>query len=221
VTLNKVKSYIKQAKSSGRWLILVFHDIKDNPSRNTDDYEYATANLKAIVDYVNQQNLPIVTVEQGLVKGSPNLMANATFDNGITNGWSTDDASRIKLDTANHGSYSSPKNSISFTGTTKNIHLFSPKIPVSNTTSYGVKSYLNVTKISKSVVGYFIDEYDANGNWISGQYKAQEGTVFAEQVDFTYKPTSSNVKQAGLQFIIGSGSGATGFFDSVEWFALN
>jgi hypothetical protein len=80
---------------------------------------------------------------------------------------------------------------------------------------------LNLSRISRSPVGYYIDEYDGSGNWISGQYKVSESTAFVEEISMTYKPTSANVKQARLQFIVTGGSRATGYVDSMEWFALN
>ncbi len=150
-----------------------------------------------------------------------NLLANSSFDSGIAGGWTTDAPATIVLNTAGNGSAPSPTNSVALTASTKNTHLFSPAIDVDSNTTYMLKNYLNVTKITSGEVGFFIDEYDTNGNWLSGQYKNGERTVFTENFNFTYKPTSSTVKKARLQVIVTANSGVSAFYDTAQWFALS
>ncbi len=221
VSVNTVKRYIDQAKKNKSWLILVFHDIKDVASKDPEDYEYSTNNLKQIAAYAKTVNIPSVNISDALVTSDANLMPNSTFDLGVTGGWTTDAPTLIKLNSATKGSYPSPLNSLELNTTTKNVHLFSPKISVVPTSTYLFKTFLNVEKISSGEVGYYLDEYDTNGNWVSGQYKKAERTAFVENINFTYKPTSTKVARVSLQIIVAANSGIKAYVDNVQLFHLN
>ncbi len=220
VTVDQVKTYINEAKQQNAWLVLVFHDIQDIPSTNPDDYQYGTNDLKQIAAYVQSQNLPVVNINQGLAgTGGTNLLANSTFDNGVADGWTTDVAANVTKDTASNGSYPSPTNSLLIKSATgKNVHLFSPKVAVDSNKTYFLKSYLNMAKRTAGQVLYYIDEYDASGNWVSGHVAKTENTVNAEQINFTYKPASINVKQASLQIAVDNGSNLQAYVDNMQWF---
>jgi len=160
---------INTAIANHQWLILTFHDIQQKPSQVPDDYQYGTAELDQIAAYVQAKQtagaIQSITVNQGLATGTPNLLANSSFDSGISGGWTTDDPANIVADANNNGSSPSPLNSVLLKSTTKNTHLFSPKIAVINGKTYEIDSNLNLKQISSGVVGFYIDEYDKNGNW--------------------------------------------------------
>lgn len=216
VSVTTVKSYIDQAIANKQWLVLTFHDIKTNASTNPDDYEYKTSDLDLIAQYVKSKSLPVVNVSDGIVNGT-NLLPNSTFDSGIAGGWTTDSPTGIVKNTANHGSYPSPTNSVSMTATTKNTHLFSPNVSVDSANTYVLKSFINLDKLTTGSMGYYIDELDANGNWISGQYKLSVSFAWPQTVGFEYKPTSANVKQARLQVILPANSKAHAYVDNFQW----
>lgn len=225
VTVAQVKAKIDAAIASKQWLVLTMHDIAINPSSNPDDYQYSTANLDQIAAYVkSKQNAGLITsvnVSQGLVTTDTNLLPGSSFDGGIINGWTTDAPATIVGDNANNGSIPSPASSIKLTATAANSHLFSPTISVDPNTTYMLKNFLKVTGITSSVVGFYIDEYDGAGNWISGQYKNGESAPFVESFNFTYKPTSTVVKKARLQVIVPANSGITAYIDNPQWFSLS
>lgn len=225
VTVDQVKAKIDSAIANNQWLVLTMHDIKPNPSSNPDDYEYGVDELNQIASYVKTKQvaglLNVKNVNQSLVNSSTNLLPNSSFNSGIAGGWTTDSATTIKKDTLNNGSYPDAANSIKMTNSSKNTHLFSPKVLVNPNTTYGLKSFLNVQKISKGQVGFYIDEYDINGKWISGQYKTGESSAFVEEMNFTYKPSSLKVSRASLQVVVTAGSGVTAYFDNAQWFALD
>jgi len=224
VTVAQVEAKIDAAIANKQWLVLTMHDIKTTASTNPVDYEYSTANLDKIAAYVkSKQTAGLITpvnVSQGLVTSDTNLLANSTFDNGITSGWTTDAPATIVKDAAGNGSAPSPTNSIKLTGTAANTHLFSPQVTVDPTATYMLKNFLNVNAIKSGEVGFYIDEYDANGNWISGQYKNGERSAFVEEFSFAYKPSSTNVRNARLQVIVTGNSGITAYLDNSQWFAL-
>jgi peptidoglycan/xylan/chitin deacetylase (PgdA/CDA1 family) len=224
VTVAQVKAKIDAAITNKTWLVLTMHDIKTNPSTNPDDYEYSTANLDAIAAYVkSKQTAGLITpvnVSKGLVTSDTNLLANSTFDSGIASGWTTDAPATIVKDAANNGSAPSPANSIKLTAAAANTHLFSPQVTVDPAATYMLKNYLNVSALKSGEVGFYIDEYNAAGAWISGQYKNGERSAFVDELGFSYKPSSTNVRNARLQVIVTGGSGITAYLDNSQWFAL-
>ncbi len=222
----QLESRIDAAIANHQWLILAFHEISPVPSQNVDDYEYGTAELDQVAAYVQakQQTAPLqsVTMSQGLAASAANLLPNSTFNDGIANGWTTDDAAAVKADAANNGSYPDYAKSVKLASSTtagKNVHLFSPLVAVTPGTTYALKNYLNVQSLATGSVGFYIDEYDANGNWISGQYKATEPSSFVENMNFTYTPSSVGVSKARLQVIV-AGSGIVAYIDNAQWFPV-
>lgn len=223
VTVTQVKAQVDQAIANKTWLVLTFHDIKTSPSSNPDDYEYATAKLDQIAAYVKQKQdaglIQSIKTKNGPVTSDTNLLPNSSFNSGLGT-WTTDSPSTITADNGNNGSYPDPTNSVKFTATTTSKHLFSPKAAVDPATTYLFKTYANVTALSNGELAYYVDEYDANGNWISGQYKTAERNAFVENLNFTYKPSTLNVRQASLQVIVTGNSGITAYFDNPQLFPL-
>jgi peptidoglycan/xylan/chitin deacetylase (PgdA/CDA1 family) len=220
-----VEAAINNAIANNQWLVLTFHDIMPSPSATPDDYQYGTAELDQIAAYVQAKQaagqIQSVNINQGLVTSTTNMLSDPSFNDGIADGWTTDNAAAITADKGNNGSYPDPTNSIKLTSTSTgaNAHLFSPKVAVSPNTTYMFKNFLNVQAVNSGVVAFYVDEYDVNGNWISGQYVKQETSAFVEDMNFTYKPSSVNVAKASLQVIVG-GTGVTAYLDNSQMFPL-
>ncbi|HSX08300.1 MAG TPA: polysaccharide deacetylase family protein [Candidatus Saccharimonadales bacterium] len=225
-TVASIKTAIDAAIANNQWLILTFHDIAQKPSKTPDDYQYGTAELDQIAAYVKSKQdaglIKSVHVNQGLVTSTTNLLPNASFNSGIAGGWTTDDPLGITKDAGTNGSYPDPTNSIKLTSnaTGKTTHLFSPQVAVDPNSTYMMKNFLNVSALSTGEVAFYVDEYDANGNWVSGKYLKAENSVFVENLNFTYKPTSMNVAKARLQVIV-AGTGITAYLDNTQMFPLN
>jgi peptidoglycan/xylan/chitin deacetylase (PgdA/CDA1 family) len=224
VSVATVKSYIDQAIANKTWLVLTMHDIKPIASTDPNDYEYNTADLDQIAAYVKSKQtaglLQPITMNQGLVTSDTNILANPSFNDGIATGWSTDSPTTITKDIGNNGSFPDPTNSIKIVATAANKHLFSPKATVDPNTSYMLKNFINVTARTSGEVGFYIDEYDGSGNWISGQYKTGVAAVSVQELNFAYKPTSPAVAKASLQVIASGNSGITAYLDNSQWFPL-
>ena len=222
--VSTVETAINSAITNNQWLILTFHNIETKASTNPDDYEYNTSELAQIAAYVQSKEstgLRSVTVNQGLETSSINFLNNGSFKDGIADGWTTDNPTAVTHDTADNGAFPDPTDSIKFTSSATAAHLFSPKVNVDSTKTYGIKSFLNVQSITSGEIGYYIDEYDASGNWISGQWKTAENSAFVENMNFSYTPSSANVKSAALQIYTTANSGITAYVDNVQWFALD
>jgi len=161
--------------------------------------------------------IPTPTPTPTPIPTGTNLITNGTFESGMT-GWTTDSATTMTLDSANNGSPANPARSVKVVASTKNTHLFSAKVPVVSTKTYSLSSYVNVKQITGGEVGFYVDEYDGNGNWISGKYITGVRAVGAGTASFSYTPSSANVKSASLQFIVVANSGITAYIDDVKWF---
>ena len=220
VSVAQVKTYIDQAAANKKWLILVFHGIKANPSSDPQEYEYSTANLEEIAKYAKSKRdagqIQTVTIDQGLAIPYTNVVPNSTFANGLNDGWTTDNAAGVTKDTNMNGSYPSAQDSMKFTGSTRASHLFTPAIPANPTATYALKAYVNNVDLKTGEVGFYIDEYNANGNWESGRWL---GAVQATNVAYftrTYKPSSTNVASFKVQtYMIANATGAS-FVDNYQ-----
>ncbi len=217
-----VEAMINTAITNNQWLVLTFHDIMAKPSTNPNNYQYGTTELQQIAAYVQTKQtaglIQSVHVDQGLVTSGTNLLPNSTFDDGIADGWTTDAPVTITKDSLDNGSYPSPTNSIKLVSISSPTHLFSPRVAVIPGTTYVLKDFLNVQAITSGEVGFYIDEYNANGQWISGQWLKQENSAFVEDMNFTYKPSSPSVSSASLQVVV-AGTGITAYLDNSQWFA--
>jgi peptidoglycan/xylan/chitin deacetylase (PgdA/CDA1 family) len=223
VTTDAVKAKIDDAIAKKTWLVLTFHDIVPQPSKNANKYQWGSSQLQTIAAYVKAKRdaglLKAVNASGGLATGTVNMLPGADFTGGIASGWRTDSPTVFVANNKGNGAYPEPTQSVSFSSTnlTRNDHLFSPAVSVSSSNAYLIKSYLNVTSILTGEVGYYIDEYDANGAWVSGQFKARETGVFAQNINITYIPSSLAVKKASLQLYATKGSMAKGYVDSFRW----
>ena len=235
VSVAQVESMIDQTKAANQWLVLTFHDILPTASADPADYQYSTANFQQIVDYVKASGIPVVNVSDGLVTNNGNLLPNSSFDTALSSNtadttvWSTDNPTDIKQDTGTHGSYPSPTNSVSLTATTTDTHLFSPQVPIDATKTYVLKNFVNVTNMTVATgheIGFYIDEYDANGTYLQTQYmksevgdSAEANGAWVEDLNFTYTPTNASVAKARLQLVVTANSGAQAYIDNSQWFA--
>ena len=90
---------------------------------------------------------------------------------------------------------------------------------MNSTKSYSLSSYAKITQRTSGELGFYIDEYDANGNWISGQWKSARTTISAADSTINYTPSSASVASASLQIYITANSGIIAYVDNVRWFA--
>ncbi len=215
---------VDAAISGKTWLVLTIHDVVPTPSTTVDDYQYGTTELDQIAQYVASKQtaglLKTTRMSDGFVNSDTNLLTNPTFNDGIANGWTTDNATAITADAANNGSYPDALHAVKLVSPASGqAHLFSSAVPINSRTTYLFKNFLNVQAITGGQVAFYVDEYDASGNWISGQYSKQETTPFVENMNFAYKPTSVSVSKAALQVIVG-GSGITAYLDNADMMPL-
>jgi peptidoglycan/xylan/chitin deacetylase (PgdA/CDA1 family) len=221
-TVATLKAKVDEAINNKTWAVFTFHDIRPNPSQTPDDYQYGTAELDQLAAYVQTKVaaglIKNVNVSKGLVEGTPNKMPNPTFNNALGDGWRTDAPATITADAANNGSYPDSAKSVKLVSGATTGHLFSPTLPVTPATNYMFKAFLNVASISTGEVGFYVDEYNAAGQWISGQFRKRENSRWVESMNFAYTPSSTNVASASLQIWV-TGTGITAYVDNVQMLA--
>lgn len=225
VPVASVLARIDQAVANKEWLVLTFHGIEPTPSSDPEDYQYTTADLNTIAAYVKAKQdaglIKAVNVRDGLVASDTNLLPNGNLANGLTDGWSTDTPATVLAESGNHGSYPEPQNAVLMkTSTNGNSHLLTPKIDVRHTKTYMIQSFLNLFARSSGELGYYIDEYNGAGDWISGQWKGAKTALTVSEQQFTYTPTSPQVAKARLQVYVTPGSGIQAYVDNFRWFVL-
>jgi hypothetical protein len=153
------------------------------------------------------------------------MLANGEFTDGIADGWTTDSAN-ITADANNNGRYPDPTHSISLKNTVATDgHLFSPKVGVAFGKTYVLKDYVNI--LAGGSVNFYIDEYDANGTWISGKdplagraFASGANAINVGDTSFSYTPTSANVASASLQVIV-RGTTTQAYLDGSEWYDVS
>lgn len=235
VTVAQVESMVDQTITNNQWLVLTFHDVVPNASADPANYQYSTANFQTIVNYIKSKGIQVTNINGGLVTNAGNLLPNASFDTALstditnTGVWSTDDPANIKQNTAGNGSYPSATNSIQFTGTTKNDELFSPQVVIDPSKTYVLKNFVNVQKMTVAAgheLAFYVDEYNSAGTYLQTQFlksevgdSAELNGAWVENLNFSYKPTNTNVVRARLQVVDTANSGAQAYLDNVQWFA--
>ena len=214
MTLAQAEAYVDQAVANKQWLIFTGHGIEATKNKNYE-YTWTTANLTALANYVKSKNVPVVTVAQAVKPIGVNLTTNKSFENGLT-GWSTDNATAVTVDNNNNGSYGTPTNSVKMTGSATVAHLFSDMINVVPGKDYLVNAYYNTIGLTAGEFGFYVDEYDANGTWLSGQFL---GSIANGTVGFFNKiiqTTSTLVSQFRLQAYLNPNSTGSVYVDNVN-----
>lgn len=211
-SMETIQQWIDYAMLNKFWLILSFHQVTATDNGYT--YAYPADKLKTVSDYLKNNNIPVKTVAQ-VLEHSGNLVNNYTFENGLNN-WTTDNATQVKVDVMNNGEYPSIKNSVKITGATKASHLFSDKITVQPGVNYGVKVYVDASSFKSGEVGFYADEYDANGNWLSWQWWGGYNQANVATFNHVYITSSDQVAQVELKVYMDPKSKGYVFLDNFE-----
>lgn len=213
-TVNQVKGYIDTAKANNQWLILVFHHVAAQPN---PAYEYTTtdADLAAMADYAKSSGVSIQTIKGGSTIPGTNILTNSGFEETFTTGWRTDNA-QTSQDTANNGNYPNPTSSSKSTGGTTATHLFSNLVDIIPSKDYLVDAFVNTVNLTAGEFGFYLDEYDTNNNWISGQWLGQVASNTVGFFSKVVQATSSLVSKFSVQTYLIGGSAGTVYADNVQ-----
>lgn len=213
-TVDQVKAWVDQAKNENKWLILVFHEV-DHKYYPNYDYVTTVKDFEAITDYIVSSGIQVKTVDQATETTGENRVQNGSFEQGLIY-WTSDTPNKVKLNAVNAGSFPSPLYSITMKSeTAKNVHLFSEKMTITPSQQYAVRTFFNTSFLTVGEVGVYIDEYDMNGNWISGQWLGKAKNNSVEVFGRLYQPTSENVSTMSVQVYLTPGSDKGVIVDNV------
>ena len=218
VTVTQVKAWIDQAISQKKWLVLVFHDTATQLNPNYE-YTITTNDLTQIADYIKQKGIKVVSMDHTLVKPGPNLFTNATFDNGIANGWITDKPIQITSDSGNNGSYPSSTKSIKFVGSTSTSKLISPQIAVTGGNTYSFQTFVNADLITSGNITFSIEEYGNTNNLLATKSLGNVPLDTIKYFSSLYTP-SSTVSSIKLVTTISANANGTAYVDNYELYNL-
>lgn len=221
-SLAEVEGWVEEALANGTWLIIVFHDIV--PVLDPEDtYTWTTENLENLMEFLNKRGVKAKTMKEALAI-SKEFLPSGTFENGFGTGgpaeslWTTDSPRSVTLNRGANGSFPSPMASVRMVGSARPAHLFSPKIPVDSALMYGIRVFVNAAALNSGELGFYADEFDAEGNWVSGQWLGATGLNFVVDESYAYKPSSPDVASASLQTYLTAGSSGRAFIDNVSFF---
>ncbi|MBU0708922.1 polysaccharide deacetylase family protein, partial [Patescibacteria group bacterium] len=221
VTPAQVNQWISEALNNKTWLILVFHDVLPEP-QESDPYVTTINDFTEIVDNIVASGISINSFGQAFSYAQNNLVPNGSIDQSPFNtGWTTDQPTSVTYNTDNNGKFPTAQSCVMFQGADTNpAHLFSPSIFLNPLGTYALSTFVNTDLLSQGELGFYIDEYDTDGNWISGQWL---GKVLLNSVTtFTslYTPTSTAVHQIKVQMYLTLGSQGSVYADSFSLYAL-
>ncbi|GEM_PF-3077890 len=144
-----------------------------------------------------------------------NIIANGSFE-ALTSGWADNwiaSAASVTIDTNTNGSHGT--NSLRLAPDTVNTKAISVNYAVSPSASYNWTFYAKTTSGSGEF-GFYIDEYDSNGTWISGQWKNSLTGQSDGGHQYSYTPSSGTVAFASLQFYMIANTTFDAYVDSVS-----
>jgi peptidoglycan/xylan/chitin deacetylase (PgdA/CDA1 family) len=214
-TLAEVETWVDEALQNDYWLIIAFHEVL--PTVESDDaYSWTVADFQSLIDYLDTRGVQTKTTEQVLAR--TNLLANGSFKNGFTD-WTIRGAEgTVTIDENNMGSFPESLHSVKMIGSDSNSFLFGPMMNVSAGSEYGIRFFANTVDLTSGELGYYIDEYDVYGNWISGKWLGMANNQFVLDESYRYTPSSERVATASLQVYLTGGSTGTAYVDSIEFF---
>lgn len=176
---------------------------------------------------VDQYELYNLTTSNSSAQPSPiphsktNLVANPGFES-VVDGWASewsrdnDQTSVAPAPQDDQGEYSLRVGPTASRG----AHAFSSKIAVSPDRQYQWHQFI-ASSHNAGEFGFYIDEYDAAGNWISGQWKGLVEFGYVGNMSWDYSPTSNRVAFVALQYYATPQMTGMVSVDSVQFFDIH
>lgn len=216
-TLDEVKQWVADAIAYNQTLVFLMHEVLPGVP---EPYQYNIDDFRAIVDWVATQPIPVMTMTQALqYSTAANLVANPSFTNltsGWANNWTRSDAVNITIDQSSHGNVTGAAKSLKIVGGAEQREAHSKVIPVNSSASYILRMYQNVQDLTAGGWEVWVDERNAQNQWVSGQWLGGHWENFVGTTLFDYQPTSPDVTRILITIYTLPDSALTLYVDSVD-----
>jgi len=194
----QVKQWIDSAVVNKQWLVLLFHEIV---AGTAGGYQYNINQFAQIIDTIKVSPIRVVTFADVLGFSSPiptptpTPMPTPWPGGGVTSitDWRSSDVNFVSVN--NNGSAS-----VRITGGATLRKTMSGFVSVNSVSRYVLKMSQTVNDRTRGGWAVWVDEFDARGNYISGQWLGGNYKNFNGVRSYSYKPTSSRV--AKVSFIL-------------------
>jgi hypothetical protein len=149
----------------------------------------------------------------------PNLIGNPSFTD-VSDGWATSwqrsDPVNVTVDSGSHGNVSGAASSLKIVGGPEPRQTTSALIETEPTASYVLRAYQNVQDLTAGGWAVWIDEFSADGAWLSGQWAWGNYDNHVGYRYYQYRPTSQSVAGVRVTFYTEQDSALTLYLDAVE-----
>jgi len=206
---------IDETMANGEWLILEFHEIvKSNPQK----YEYLQSELGKIAKHIRKQGYTTKTIHQALSLGKDNRVKNGSFDkieNDWLAGWTRSSSDDIRM-VDQGGAYPTKNTAIFFDGSSMKDVIRSNMIPVNSSKHYLLSLFIRIKNFVSGGQAMWINEYDVNNKFISGQFMGGTYGNFIGNKAYQYKATSASVHHIQIAIYTNANSDLDLVIDSVR-----
>ncbi len=144
------------------------------------------------------------TVTPTTTPAAGNIVVNGGFDSGLAS-WSTTDTTHIVAESGG----------ITMTGNAAQMYLYQHITNFDNTARYIVSANFDTTGLTSGDLGYYVDEYDANGNWVSVQFWGfMRGGI--NSINRVYTASTNLVQSIRVHVFLTPGTTGTAKVDNVS-----
>ncbi|MHB8069231.1 MAG: polysaccharide deacetylase family protein [Desulfobaccales bacterium] len=207
VTPEQAMAWIDDAVKNKKWLVLMMHQIDTGPPHAPDHYN--VNDLEKIVAYAASLTIPNPTMQQALASRQaslgPNLIKNPNLENLDASGWATDwtrnSTTKITVAPATVPRVFSTNNRLKIAGSFKQntASTAAMKLP-DNNQRYFLNFFTEVNIGAKGGTEMWLDEFDKNGVWISGQWLGGFYANTFAMPGYLYQPSSQQVDRVMIDF---------------------
>ncbi len=213
-----VQQWIDKAVAEKLWLVLMLHDIT---LENAGPYQYNVMDLAKVLQHVRIKNVPTATMIEALdYHQNNNLIVNSnleqTSDNWANN-WTRTNDYQVSLFNGVKRVFAG-QNQLHLQGGSEIYSARPQMIGLPNSSSAYLFSMFVDIKTDNSGAAIWLNEFDAEGNYLSGQWIGGMYYTTFSMPEYLYTPTSPDV--ASVLIDVYSEPGSVDFFGDNFYFGL-
>lgn len=218
-SLTEVINEVETVKNKSALGILTLHNVlKDDD----EGYRWGATHsfLINLVDYLACAGVPIINIEDLKNLPKTDLITNGHFSEPLSVGWhnSTDFVLR---DNNTNGKAPESQYSVKLTGNPdEQTELISKPLGIDTNSSYQLGAFVNTINLT-GYLNFYVDEYNAEGNWINGAFLGSVGANRVTVFRGNYKASSSGVSTVDVKAYLNSGDTGHAYLDRFEFLLVN